>query len=338
MQERGFGSDNNSGIHPAVLEAIIKADCGHTPAYGDDPYTESVWRKFKDNFGLTAETFFVTTGTAANVLALSACTQSWNSIICARTSHLHVDECGAPSKFTGCTMIQIDGENGKLTVPLIEPHVCGFGDKHHPQPKVISVAQPTEFETVYTRKELCALADFAHKHKMLFHIDGARFANAVVSLNEKLSLARDSGVDVLSFGGTKNGAMLAESVIFFEHELAEKFKYIQKQGMQTVSKTRFIAAQFDALLSNELWRKNALHANEMAALLARTLREETGYVPEYPVEANSVFVRFGEYKLRALHGKWFFYDWDSKGLCRFMASFDTTEDDVTALIEDIKKY
>jgi len=333
----GFASDNNSGIHPQVMEAIIKANIGHVPAYGEDTFSKSAKELFRKHFGQNVETFFVTTGTAANVLGLLASTQSYNSIICARSSHLHADECSAPQKITGCTLIQVDTQDGKLNVPLIEPFICRFGDTHHPQPRIISIAEPTEFETVYSLGELGALAKFAHSKGMLLHMDGARLSNAAVSLGVELkSVTADVGVDILSFGGTKNGAMLAESLVFFNPKLAVNFEYFQKQCLQLVSKMRFIAVQFEALLSNNLWQSNAIHANKIATLLSGRIEEEIGLAAQYPVQANSVFVRFTKKQAIRLLEKYFVYEWDDNGLIRFMTSFDTSEEDIDKLLKDLK--
>lgn len=238
---------------------------------------------------------------------------------------------------TGCTLIQVDTKDGKLSVPLVEPHIYGFDDNNHPQPRIISIAQPTKFETLYSLSELRELAWFAHSKKMLLHMDGARLSNAAANLGVCLKeLTADAGVDILSFGGTKNGAMLAEAVVFFKSELAVNFEYFQKQCMQTVSKMRFIAVQFEALLSDDLWKTNATHANRMASLLALRFDRELGLIPEYPVRVNSVFVRFTKEQIEQLLGKYYVLEWDDNGLIRFMTSFDTTERDIDVLVQDLK--
>jgi len=251
--KRGFASDNNSGVHPEILKAIIEANEGHTVAYGDDIYTERAKQKFYEHFGNDIDIYFVFIGTAANVLGLNAATRSWNAIICAETAHINVDECGAPEKFNGFKLLSIETPNGKLTVDLIKKHMHGFGFEHHSQPKVISITQATEMGTVYTKEEIMALADFAHKNNMYLHMDGARIANAAVTLNMQFKeFTKDAGVDILSFGGTKNGMMYGEAILFLNKQLGEDFKYVRKQAMQLASKMRFISAQFERYLTNNL--------------------------------------------------------------------------------------
>ena len=213
---KGFASDNHSGVHPDILRAIESVNIGHVIAYGDDEYTKSAIKKFKEHFGNNIDVYFVYNGTAANILGLKNITNSFNSIICAETAHLNVHECCGPEKFTGCKLITIPTSDGKLTIDKIKPHLVGFGDPHRAQPKVISITQPTELGTVYTPEEIKELSDFAHKNGLLVHIDGARLCNAAASLNVGMkNITGDVGVDILSFGGTKNGMMLGESVIFF---------------------------------------------------------------------------------------------------------------------------
>lgn len=327
---RSFASDNNAGVHPQVLKAVSAANRGHTVGYGDDPYTQSAIRKFKQQFGRDIEVFFVFNGTAANCLGLKAMTESYQAVICAEGAHIYTDECGAPEKFTGCKLVPIPTTDGKLTVESVTHAYHGIGDQHHVQPRVISITQATELGTVYKPPEIRELARFAHERKMFLHLDGARIANAAVSLGLTLRQAtRDLGVDVLSFGGTKNGAMGAETVVFFDQKLARDFLYVRKQGMQLASKMRFISAQFEALLSNDLWRKNAQHANRMA----RLLEEQLSRIPQvkivHPVEANGVFARIPRSAISRLQKRYFFYVWnEEESLVRWMCSFDTTEEDV----------
>jgi threonine aldolase len=271
---RSFASDNNASVHPKVLQALAAVNQGHVVGYGDDPYTEAAVRKFKQHFGADIEAFIVFNGTAANCLSLKAMTESYHAVICADSAHIHTDECGAPEKFTGCKLIDIPTPDGKLTVEAASRAYHGIGDQHHVQPRVISITQASEMGTVYTPREVRDLARFAHRHDMFLHMDGARIANAAVSLGLTLREAtRDLGVDVLSFGGTKNGAMGAEAVVFFDKKLSRDFLFRRKQGMQLASKSRYISAQLDALLSNNLWRKNAENANRMAEFLAKELRK-----------------------------------------------------------------
>src|SRR5437763_881919 len=238
---RSFASDNNAGIHPEVLKAILAANQGHAVGYGDDPYTASAVAKFKRHFGADIDVFIVFNGTAANCLSLKALTDSYHAVICTEAAHIYTDECGAPEKFTGCKLIPIRTFDGKLTVDAVSHAYHGIGDQHHVQPRVVSITQATEMGTVYTPDEINALADFAHARQMFMHMDGARIANAAATLGLSLrEITRDCGIDVLSFGGTKNGLMGAEAVVFFEQELANHFLYVRKQGMQLASKMRFI--------------------------------------------------------------------------------------------------
>ena len=266
--KKGFASDNNSGVHPAIFKSMREVNTGHVVGYGDDQYTEKAIRVFKEKFGEETEVFFVFNGTGANVLGLSTVTQSFNSIICAETAHIQEDECGAPEKFTGCKLLPVEPVNGKITPGAIRHHLKGFDFEHHSQPRVISISQVTEMGTVYQPHEIKALADLAHQNNMLLHMDGARIANAAVALNlEFREFTKDCGVDILSFGGTKNGMMLGEAVLFFNPELTKLTKYIRKQSMQLYSKMRFVGAQFLAYFENDLWKETATHANKMARLL-----------------------------------------------------------------------
>lgn len=327
---RSFASDNNAGIHPAILKAISNVNHGHVTGYGEDSYTQSVVREFKLHFGQGTEVWFVFNGTAANVLGTGAVTRSYQAVICAEGAHLDVDECAAPEKFNGCKLIPIACRDGKLTVEGVRQAYHGVGIQHHVQPRLISITQCTELGTVYQPREIQALADFAHRHEMLLHVDGARLANAAASLGLNLRQAtRELGVDVLSFGGTKNGAMGAEAVVFFNPEIGADFQYLRKQGMQLASKMRFISAQFDALLANGLWLKNAQRANRMAKLLERALRRIPEVKVVYPVEANGVFAQVPRPAIAKLQKRYFFYVWDEEhAVVRWMCSFDTTENDV----------
>jgi threonine aldolase len=332
---RSFASDNNAGVHPKVLQAIAAANQGHVVGYGDDPYTEAVIRKFKQHFGADVEVFIVFNGTAANCLSLKALTESYQAVICAEAAHIYTDECGAPEKFTGCKLIPVPTADGKLTVESVGHAYHGIGDQHHVQPCVISITQATEMGTVYTPREVRDLARFAHDRNMFLHMDGARIANAAVSLGLTMREAtRDLGVDVLSFGGTKNGAMGAEAVVFFNKKFSRDFLYLRKQGMQLASKMRFISAQLHALLSNDLWRKNAQHANRMAQLM----QKELGKIPRvkliYKVEANGVFAQIPRRVITKLQKRYFFYVWDEqRSLVRWMCSFDTTKKDIIQFVE-----
>lgn len=327
---RGFASDNNAGIHPLLLDAIQKANQGHVVAYGDDDYTRNAVKTIQKHFGSNTEVFFVLTGTGANVLSLASLTRPFHAVICSETAHIQVDECGAPEKFCNCKLIAVPSADGKLTPESVSRHLHGFGFEHHVQPKVISISQPTEMGTVYTPLEIRALADLAKKYGMYLHMDGARLANAAVSLHLDFeSFTKLAGVDVLSFGGTKNGMFFGESVVFFRPELAENFRYMRKQGMQLVSKMRFIGAQFEAYLNSGIWMANANHSNAMAKLLFEKVKGLKGIQITQKVEANAVFAIIPEEVIQPLQDKYFFYIWDeSRHEVRWMTSFDTTPKDI----------
>jgi threonine aldolase len=339
MIKRSFASDNNAGVHPEIIDAIKAANEGHVVAYGDDPFTARATKLFQKHFGRDIAVYFVFGGTGANVLGLSAITKSYQAIICAETAHVNVDECGAPENFTGCKLLTIATPDGKLRVEQIKPLLHGIGVEHHVQPAVITVSQATEMGTVYTKKELKALADFAHERGMLLHVDGARLCNAAVSLGASLKeITADAGVDVLSFGGTKNGMMYGEAVVFFNPKLAADFKYIRKQGMQLSSKMRFIAAQFEAMLSGNLWRRGPEHANRMARLLSSELAKLPQIKITQPVESNGVFAVIPHQHIHTLQKKYFFYVWNEEiSEVRLMASFDTSEDDIRDFVKFVKK-
>jgi threonine aldolase len=336
---RSFASDNNAGVHPEIIEAIKAANEGHVIAYGDDPFTARVIKTFQQHFGKDIAVYFVFGGTGANVLGLQAVTKSYQAVICAQSAHINVDECGAPEKFTGCKLLSVATPDGKIRVEQIRPFLDGVGFEHHVQPRIISVSQATEMGTVYTKAELRSLANFAHKNDMLLHVDGARIANAAVSLNVTFSeITTDVGIDVLSFGGTKNGMMYGEAVVFFNQKLAADFKYIRKQGMHLPSKMRYISAQFEALLSGDLWRRSAVHANRMARLLATELQKVRQIRITQPVESNGVFALVPKKYVTLLQKKYFFYVWDEQtSEVRFMTSFDTTEDDIIEFVDLVRR-
>jgi threonine aldolase len=336
---RSFASDNNAGVHPDILKAIGAANQGHVVGYGDDAYTHSAQALFKKQLGEEIEVFFVFNGTAANCLSLKALTNSFHAVICAEGAHIYVDECGAPEKFTGCKLVPIPAKNGKLTVEAVQSAYHGVGDEHHVQPRVISITQATEVGTVYRPNEIRALADFAHSHGMFLHVDGARIANAVAAQGVNLRQAtRDVGIDVLSFGATKNGALGAEAVVFFNPELAANFKFYRKQGMQLASKMRFISAQFEALFTEELWLQNARHANRMAQLLKREISRIPQVKIIYNVEANGVFAQIPRKAIAKLQRRYFFYVWnEAQSVVRWMCSWDTSADDVKQFAEFLRR-
>ncbi len=337
--DRGdFGSDSHAGVHPAVLRAIASANVGQVHSYGDDPYTEAALARFREIFGDKTQVYFVFNGTAANVLAVSAINRPFEAVICARSAHLNNDECGAPERFTGCKLLSVPTVDGKLTVEAIEAEVRGRGDEHQVRPKLVSVTQATELGTVYRPEEIGALADFAHSKGMRLHMDGARLANAAAALGIGLrALTADLGVDVLTFGGTKNGLLLGEAVVFFDPRLARDFLFIRKQGMQLASKMRFLAVQFDALLSDDLWLQSAGHANAMARRLASRVGGIPGLRVTQRVEANAVFARLPREAIARVRRDYFFYTWDEAlGEVRWMTSFATSEADVDGLADSIQ--
>lgn len=337
--KRSFASDNNAGVHPKILRAVERANRGHVVAYGDDPYTEAAVAKFREQLGKEIDVYFVFSGTGANVLGLKAITEPYHAIICAETAHINVDECGAPERFTGCKLLLVPTTDGKLRPEQIQPLLHGIGVEHHVQPRVISISQSTEMGTVYAPAEIRALADFAHQHNLLLHVDGARIANAAAGLKVSLrEITTDAGVDILSFGGTKNGMMYGEAVVLFNSNRTPEFKYLRKQGSHLASKMRFISAQFDALLSNDLWKKNAAHANRMAKLLAKGLAQIPGVELTQKVEANGVFAIVPSQYVPALQKQSFFYVWNEKiSEVRLMTSFDTTEDDIKDFLALVRK-
>jgi threonine aldolase len=337
--ERGFASDNNSGVHPLILQAIEKANVGHAVGYGGDQITGQAVARFRAEFGDDTDVYFVFNGTGANVLGLSTVTRPFNSIICAETAHIQVDECGAPEKLTGCKLLPVPVVGGKITPEGIAQYLHGFDFEHHAQPGVISISQVTEMGTLYTVEEIRAIADLAHRHGMFLHMDGARLANAAVALDLPFrAFTRDAGVDVLSFGGTKNGLMLGEAVLFFNPELSKNAKYIRKQSMQLYSKMRFVSCQFLAYFEDGLWKKNAEHANRMAKLLETEVRRVAGIQLTQPVQANGVFAIVPPAVIPKLQEEYFFYMWDeSKSEVRWMTSFDTTEEDIHGFVALLKK-
>lgn len=336
--KRGFASDNNSGMHPEILAALSAANEGHAVGYGGDQLTEMAVNRFKQEFGQQTDVYFVFNGTGANVLGLSTLTHSFHSVICAETAHIQVDECGAPEKFTGCKLLPVETIGGKITPKGIAKYLHGFDFEHHSQPKAISISQVTELGTVYSVDEIKAITTLAHQYGLFVHMDGARLANAAVALNLPFrAFTVDAGVDVLSFGGTKNGMMLGEAVLFFNPELSRNAKYIRKQSMQLYSKMRFVSAQFLAYFNNELWKRNASHSNRMAKLLEQEIRQIPALKLTQEVEANGVFAIVPPEIIPQLQEKYFFYMWDEhRSEVRWMTSFDTQEEDIYNFVALIK--
>ncbi len=336
--KRGFGSDNHSGISPEILKAIADANTDHALAYGDDEWCARTEALFRDCFGPQAKVYFVFNGTGANVLSIDAMCRSHEAVVCAETAHINVDECGAPQRVVGCRLLTVDTPDGKLTPELVKTRLHGFGFEHHSQPRAISITQSTELGTLYTLGEIRALADLAHSYNMFLHMDGARLANAAVSLNCSFKeMTTDLGVDCLSFGGTKNGLLMGESCVILNPTLDIDMKYRRKQMTQLCSKMRFMAAQFEAYLTTDLWRRNAEHSNAMAQLLYREVCA-LGVKVMYPVQVNSVFVQLPADIWHALQKEYFFYDWDeASNVVRWMCSFDTTEDDIRNFVAALKR-
>lgn len=335
--KKTFASDNYAGVHPEIMDALLKANTGHEGSYGNDRYTAEAIKKFKELFGDSIEVHFVYNGTGANVLGLAALTASFNSIICSDGAHINVDESTAPEKFLGCKLLTIPSKDGKIYPEEVEARIIRVGDQHHPQAKVISISQSTEYGTVYSLEEVKALSAVAKKYNLLFHMDGSRISNAAVALDKEFrSFTVDAGVDVLSFGGTKNGMMFGEAIVIFNPKLAENFSFIRKQGMQLHSKMRFISAQFVALLSNDLWKRNASHSNRMAKKLETGLREFKTIQITQSVDANGIFAIFPTSIISTMQQTGFFYVWNEKNSeVRLMCSWDTTEADVDAFLQNL---
>jgi len=327
---RGFASDNAATVHPEVLAAISRANVGHAYGYGHDELTLSVARLFQEHFGEHARAFPVWGGTAANVLSLRAACRAWEAVICTQTAHLNADECGAPEAIAGVKLLSAPSVDGRLTPASVEGLIERIGDEHAVQPGVLSISQCTELGTVYSLEELRELSSLAHRRGLLVHMDGARLANAAVALGVSLrAVTTDVGVDVLSFGGTKNGLLGAEAVVFLMPELAEGFEYLRKQSLQLASKMRFLAVQLEALLTDQLWLRCAAHANAMAARLAERIHGVPGVTVTRPVQANAVFARLPADAVAALQREYDFYVWDQRlSEVRWMCSWDTTEEDV----------
>lgn len=339
MSGRFFASDNASGIHPEVMEAIARANVGHALAYGSDPYTESAIARFRDELGPDIEVLFTFGGTGANVAALGSVLRPFESVLCAECAHLYVDEGAAPERFLGSKLVPVEAPQGKVTAVALEARLGRTKGVHHAQPRVVSISQPTELGVVYRPEEIQELAEFAHSRGMLLHMDGARICNAAAFLECELrDVTGAVGVDLLSFGGTKNGLLGGEAMVFFDRALFAYAPFVHKQSMQLASKMRFIAAQLEALLTDELWRRNALHANAMARRLANTLKDVPRLEVVAPVETNAVFCRLPPDRIGPIQERAFFHVWDEQlSTVRWMTSFDTTEEDVDAFADHVRE-
>ncbi|MEU3690838.1 threonine aldolase family protein [Streptomyces narbonensis] len=336
---RGFASDNYAGAHPEVLAALALANGGHQVAYGEDQYTEHLQRVIHSHFGAGAEAFPVFNGTGANVTALQALTDRWGAVICAESAHINVDEGGAPERMGGLKLLTVPTPDGKLTPELIDRQAWGWEDEHRAMPQVVSITQNTELGTVYTVEEIRAIVEHAHAKGMKVHLDGARIANAAASLDVPMRAFTNAvGVDVISYGGTKNGMIFGEAVIVLNPDAVSHMKHLRKLSMQLASKMRFVSVQLEALLAKDLWLRNARHANAMAQRLAAGVRAVDGVEILYPVQANAVFARLPHEVSRRLQERFRFYFWDeAAGDVRWMCAFDTTEDDVDAFLQALKE-
>ncbi|OHX68539.1 threonine aldolase family protein [Flammeovirga pacifica] len=337
--KKTLASDNYAGTSPEIIEAITKVNNGHQGAYGADEATLEAAKMFKRLLKEDIEVFFTMNGTGANVTALSTVCPSYGAVICSSAAHINVDECGAPEKFGGFKLLTVEKQDGKLTPQDIQPFLVNLGEQHWSQPKVVSITQATEYGTIYSVAEIKEIVDFAHKNNLLVHVDGARISNAAVSLGVSFKeMLVDTGVDFISFGGTKNGLMFGEAVIFLNTKLAENYKYVRKQGMQLLSKMRFISAQFLALFDGDLWSKNASHANKMAQLLADGLSKVPNVEITQRVQANGVFAIIDPSVIPVLQEQSPFYVWNEQTHeVRLMCSFDTTEEEINQFIATLEK-
>jgi threonine aldolase len=337
---RAFASDNYAGAHPEVIEALAAANGGHQPSYGADAYTERLSAVIREHFGDQAETFPMFNGTGANVTALTSMLPRWGAVVCANTAHINTDEAGAPERVTGLKLLGVDTPDGKLTPALIDQQAWGFGNEHRAQPLAVSLTQSTELGTLYTVDELRAITDHAHGLGMRVHMDGARIANAAAALDQPMrAFTTDAGIDVLTFGGTKNGLLYGEAIIVLDPDASEGLTYLRKLNMQLASKMRFVSAQLLALFEDDLWLRSAQHANAMAARLRGALDaaiadgRASGLAFTQATEANGLFATLPSAAAERVREQFRFYDWKQSPLeVRWMTSFDTTEADIDAFV------
>lgn len=337
--KRGFGSDNHAGVHPQIFNSFALANTEHTPSYGTDPWTLNAVKEFKKHFGPQAEVFFVFNGTAANVTALRAVTKPYQSVFCSDVSHINVDECGAPEQMAGCKLLPIRSNNGKIILEELEKAFVRRGDQHYSQAQVLSITQPTELGTVYSIEELKKLISWAKEKGLFIHVDGARLSNAAVYLNKSFKeFTTDLGIDVVSFGGTKNGLMMGEAVVFLNKQLATDFKYIRKQSCQLPSKSRFISCQFQAYFENDLWKTIATHSHEMAIYLYESVKNISGVSIREKPQSNAVFATIPSAWVKPLREKYFFYVWNENTFeCRWITSWDTQKEDIDGFAQLLKE-
>jgi Threonine aldolase len=337
---RGFASDNNAGVHPDMLAAIAAANGGHQLGYGADVYTTRLTQVMADHFGEGVDAFPVFNGTGANVVSLQSMVPRWGAVVCAATAHIHTDENGAPERVAGLKLLTVETPDGKLTPDLIDREAWGWGDEHRAQPVAVSITQATELGTTYTPDEVHAIADHVHSLGMRLHMDGARLTNAAASLGVPLrAITRDAGVDVLSFGGTKNGLLFGECIVVLNRDSSEGLHYLRKLTMQLASKMRFVSTQLIALLTEDLWLRNATCANAMATRLRSTLESAidagilSGVSFTQPTQTNAVFAVLLPEVATRVREEFPFYDWNpSTGEVRWMCSYDTTETDVDRFV------
>jgi threonine aldolase len=341
---RGFGSDNGSGAHPKIVAALTEANSDHVSAYGNDLYTEKAREAFRRLFDRPVDTYFVLNGTAANVLSIQPFIESYHSIVCSDVAHMHMDECGAPERILGSKILTVPSVRAKITPESIRREFFGFGFEHHSQVKVVSITQPTELGTLYTVDEIRAIADTIHEVGGILHMDGARISNAVAALNVPVDdMTFGAGVDVVSFGGAKNGVLFGEAVVFRDDRHRKRFPFLRKQSMQLLSKMRFISSQFSALLEDDLWLKNAAKANAMAKKLEERIRSLDSPIIglAHPAETNGVFVKIRRESIEPLQSRTPFYVWEetpdeATDVCRLMCSWDTTDEDIDRMIKAIE--
>jgi threonine aldolase len=338
--DQSFASDNAAGAHPEVIEALRAANVGGALPYGRDPWTTRSAERFRALFDADVEVLYTYGGTGANVVALQCMLAPHDAVICPTNAHLNVDECGAPERFTGAKLIDVPSSDGKLSPGTVRALLQPSHDEHHVTPRVLAISQPTELGTLYTLDEIGELAGLAHEHGLLLYVDGARIANAVAALGCSVrELTYGAGVDVLTFGGTKNGLLYGEAVVLLRPELARRARFARKQAGQLASKMRFIAAQFDVLLEDDLWLASAANANDMARRLASRLAEVPQVEIIRPVEVNSVFARLPAPLVAELQSWSFFWDWDlNDGLVRWMTSFATSDQDVTRFADGVRYF
>jgi threonine aldolase len=338
MTERFFASDNAAPVHPAVMDAIARANAGHAVSYGDDRWTKEAVAALKRVFGRRSSIHFVYNGTGANVVGLQTAVAGYHGVICTDVSHLHTDECGAPERITGAKLLALPSRDGRMDPEGILRELHAKGIEHHSQPRIVSLTQSTELGTVYSPELVREIADICHRNDMYLHMDGARISNAAVALGTDLHAATGKlGVDILSLGGTKNGLMFGEAIVLFTSRLEPAMKYIRKQSMQLASKMRYIAVQFRTLFAGDLWMELGRQANDMARHLADRLAEVPGAEIVYPVEANAVFARLKPESIEPAQKKVFFYTWNAEqSVVRLMCSYDTTEADVAHLIDALR--